>query len=345
MRAFDGSAGFQPALCWKLFLLSLFLLVWSNPAEAQNRITCESRDGRPAFCEADTRGGVRLVRQRSDAACREGDTWGFDRRGIWVDRGCRAEFELRSGSSGGAEVITCSSENRRRHFCPADTRGGVRLVRQFSDAACRQGSTWGYDANGIWVDRGCRAEFEVRSGWRWPGSGTTFPGTGGGGIGSQTLRCESRDQRRRTCPVDLTNATVRVGRQLSNNACIQGRTWGHDARGIWVDRGCRADFEISFRDTRRGDRRDDRRGRDDRRDDRRDRDDDWYGRRGRAATSAERACADEVARRLNVPARSVAAEDTTQRTTGTQLIEWRAGNREGYCRVNPQNRVIQFKVD
>ncbi|MBK7600121.1 MAG: DUF3011 domain-containing protein [Acidobacteria bacterium] len=36
--------------------------------------------------------GVQLVRQRSDAACIQGRTWGFDRRRIWVDRGCRADF-------------------------------------------------------------------------------------------------------------------------------------------------------------------------------------------------------------------------------------------------------------
>jgi hypothetical protein len=58
--------------------------------------------------------------------------------------------------------ITCSSDDMRRHYCDADTRGGVRLLRQRSDADCRQGSTWGYDRRGIWVDRGCRADFEVR---------------------------------------------------------------------------------------------------------------------------------------------------------------------------------------
>ncbi len=35
------------------------------------------------------------------------------------------------------------------------------MVRQFSRSACRQNDTWGYDARGIWVDRGCGADFEV----------------------------------------------------------------------------------------------------------------------------------------------------------------------------------------
>jgi hypothetical protein len=58
-------------------------------------------------------------------------------------------------------TLTCSSNDMRRQFCAADTRGGVRLLRQRSDASCRQGSTWGYNRQGIWVDRGCRADFEI----------------------------------------------------------------------------------------------------------------------------------------------------------------------------------------
>lgn len=61
-----------------------------------------------------------------------------------------------------AQNITCSSDNGKRNFCPVDTRGGVRLVRQRSDARCTQNYSWGYDRRGIWVDRGCRADFAVR---------------------------------------------------------------------------------------------------------------------------------------------------------------------------------------
>jgi hypothetical protein len=49
----------------------------------------------------------------------------------------------------------------RRNFCGVNTSGGVRLVRQRSDADCVYNRTWGYDRRGIWVDRGCRADFEV----------------------------------------------------------------------------------------------------------------------------------------------------------------------------------------
>lgn len=41
-----------------------------------------------------------MVRQMSEAPCQEGSTWGSDAQGIWVDRGCRAEFAVASGSTG-----------------------------------------------------------------------------------------------------------------------------------------------------------------------------------------------------------------------------------------------------
>ncbi len=74
-------------------------------------------------------------------------------------------------------TITCSSANGQRTYCNADTRGGVRLVRQISGSPCNQGSTWGYDSRGIWVDRGCRAEFEVAGGGSGARRGTIDTGT------------------------------------------------------------------------------------------------------------------------------------------------------------------------
>lgn len=158
-----------------------------NDAVAQDRysntITCSS-NGRRVTCDADTGGGVRLVRQLSGARCREGSTWGYDSRAIWVDRGCRAEFEVSGADSHGGYVressrtVTCASQNGRRVNCSANTQGGVRMVRQLSGSPCREGSTWGYDSRGIWVDRGCRAEFDVSradSGGYVSGAGSQRP--------------------------------------------------------------------------------------------------------------------------------------------------------------------------
>jgi hypothetical protein len=129
-------------------------------------LTCESSSGGRVFCEADARNGAQLVRQLGDVPCRLNASWGFDQRGIWVDRGCRGVFAVgsRDVSAGSMpeQRITCSSINGGRVFCEADMRGGrIDMVRQISGSPCREGQTWGYDRRGIWVDRGCRAEFAI----------------------------------------------------------------------------------------------------------------------------------------------------------------------------------------
>lgn len=132
-------------------------------AEARPRhITCESTHNRQQFCRIDTRGGVQLQRQLSNAACRKNQTWGYDRNGIWVDRGCRAEFRVGSGDRWRGQRLTCSADGNRRQVCQADVRNEVILVRQLSRAPCHLNSSWGYNRRGVWVDNGCRAEFEIR---------------------------------------------------------------------------------------------------------------------------------------------------------------------------------------
>jgi hypothetical protein len=56
--------------------------------------------------------------------------------------------------------IRCESRRNRYQYCRADTDNRVRIVRQLG-GRCSQGRSWGYDDDGVWVDRGCRAEFEV----------------------------------------------------------------------------------------------------------------------------------------------------------------------------------------
>jgi Protein of unknown function (DUF3011) len=130
------------------------------------RITCSSNDGRRNWCDIGRAGDARLVRQISGSACIRDNTWGVDRRGLWVDKGCRAEFII-GGRPGPpapppAAVVTCSSNDGRRNWCDVGNRRDIRFKRQISGSACIQGNTWGTDRRGIWVDKGCRAEFFVR---------------------------------------------------------------------------------------------------------------------------------------------------------------------------------------
>ena len=140
-----------------------------------NQVTCASDDGGRHYCRVNTSRGVQLVNQRSGSPCVQGQTWGYDRSGIWVDRGCRADFYLGGYNNGGNQgTITCSSDNGGRNYCRANTAGGVRMVNQRSGSPCIQGQTWGYDRNGIWVDRGCRADFALNAGTGIP----PMPGPG-----------------------------------------------------------------------------------------------------------------------------------------------------------------------
>jgi hypothetical protein len=214
-------------------------------------VTCSSEDGRRHYCDADTRRGVELVRQRSDSPCQQGSSWGYDARGIWVDRGCRADFALQGASlpddrrresySGNSQVVTCESDDGRRHYCDADTRRGVLLSRQRSGSACEKGYSWGFDGRGIWVDHGCRADFQVNSAEQSTNFDRGYRG-GSNGAG-QTVTCSSEDGNRHYCDADIRRG-VELIKQRSGSPCEQGRSWGYDARGIWVDRGCRADFQV-----------------------------------------------------------------------------------------------------
>lgn len=58
-----------------------------------------------------------------------------------------------------AGELECKSPGFRYQYCPADTRNNVQLAQQTSHAACRFGSTWGYDQRGVWVDNGCSGMF------------------------------------------------------------------------------------------------------------------------------------------------------------------------------------------
>lgn len=58
-------------------------------------------------------------------------------------------------------IVTCSSDNGRRRSCAADTSRGVIIARELGRGRCIQGQTWGFDRSGIWVDRGCSADFRL----------------------------------------------------------------------------------------------------------------------------------------------------------------------------------------
>jgi hypothetical protein len=244
---------------------------------AQSTIACNSDDMKRHSCAVDTRGGVRLVTQNSQAPCTEGRSWGTDNQGIWVDDGCRADFAVgerrdyqdqnrnernqQNGGNGPAQAIACNSDDMRRHSCAVDTRGGVRLLTQNSEAPCTEGRSWGTDNDGIWVDHGCRADFSVGGNRDFRNENRNDQVVAnpnyqdenhndqyGGNRQQQRFACNSDNMRRHSCYVDTRGGEVRLVRQLSDSPCTKGYSWGTNRHGIWVDHGCRANFAVITRD-------------------------------------------------------------------------------------------------
>lgn len=60
-------------------------------------------------------------------------------------------------------------------------------------------------------------------------------------VGNETIRCESQDDRPRTCQTPWRGASQLV-RQLSDSPCIEGRTRGDQGKQIWGRDGCSAVF-------------------------------------------------------------------------------------------------------
>jgi hypothetical protein len=93
----------------------LLTVAAASAAHADYTITCASEGGRHNTCALREPGYVTLVRQISGARCEQGRSWDFDRREIWVDRGCEAEFRVETWAqpygSGGATQGGGSSGN------------------------------------------------------------------------------------------------------------------------------------------------------------------------------------------------------------------------------------------
>ncbi len=152
----------------------------------------------------------------------------------------------------GVAEVRCSSNDGRTRYCNVDTRGGVRIVRQESRSPCIQGRSWGYDRRGIWVANGCRARFQLGGGgYDRPGYGYGYGAPGyaapgyGDGYGAQLVRCESRDERERFCRVPGGVRNAQIVRRLSDTRCEFNYNWGYQRDGVWVDRGCRAEFRVN----------------------------------------------------------------------------------------------------
>lgn len=146
-----------------------------------------------------------------------------------------------------AQTISCMSGDgdMEKHYCEADTRYGAHLLKETGTAKCVEGKTWGWDEGGIWVVMGCGGQFALSKAEAPTESKPEHPPIPAPSPKKEELMsCASTDGGRNYCDADLRGASVRLVRQISGARCEENMTWGHDDKGIWVDRGCHGDFVV-----------------------------------------------------------------------------------------------------
>lgn len=110
----------------------LFLLIGQGRVDAApqdpppSTIVCGSKPGERQQCDANTEGGVTVVRALGDVACELGRTWGYDQRGVWVADGCSAEFAVKAART------TFGTYTPLQGFKVADTDRGDMNLRLFT---------------------------------------------------------------------------------------------------------------------------------------------------------------------------------------------------------------------
>ena len=174
----DGGGIWVRSNCRGVFVVE----EWSTDPENQRRgkrrlLTCESEEGKDAYCPTLSAGRVRLHRQLSKAPCREYDTWGADPDGggVWVRAGCQGIFgvvqwpssvqgrgDRRAKAESKGMTITCQSQGFDYNHCDIALEGrSIRLESQLGETTCVQEENWGVDHDGIWVDEGCSGVFRI----------------------------------------------------------------------------------------------------------------------------------------------------------------------------------------
>ncbi|MFO1394118.1 MAG: DUF3011 domain-containing protein [Steroidobacteraceae bacterium] len=212
------------------------LLLAAVGAQAST-ITCESRNDAYQACPVDTSHGVRLTQQLSSQGCWQNDTWGYDRNRIWVDRGCRAQFQVgesSSSSSGNGDALAAAAV--------VGLAAAAIIASNQKDDHHNNKHNNNYDNYDNRYSNSYYDDYYNRHDDRYY-SNTRYGYNGYGGDPRRIFLCESRNGHRNYCNIPI-RGHVEVFKQRSSKSCTYGRSWGVNGKNVWVDDGCRADFAV-----------------------------------------------------------------------------------------------------
>jgi hypothetical protein len=150
-------------------LVATSMLAGAAPAAGSERtIRCDSRGFGHNYCRVDTDNRVTLVERHGLIACNEGRSWGYDRSGVWVDKGCSATFRVGKhdsdkaviGAVVGLAALAALAASRQKSeatevvswavgsFSGADRREGVDVALRILPGGQVTGRAGGKDITG-----------------------------------------------------------------------------------------------------------------------------------------------------------------------------------------------------
>jgi hypothetical protein len=90
------------------------------------------------------------------------------------------------------------------------------------------------DAEGIWLTKGCEADFVVRQNMLLDSNELESV---------NLVECASADSKRTFCQADARGGAV-LRMVISHVPCKLGESWDANEGGVWVDHGCHGVFEV-----------------------------------------------------------------------------------------------------
>ena len=244
--------------------------------QASVEVECKSDNYKRKICSVGRDiASLRLVEKKSRASCIEGTSYGFEKNAVWVDRGCVARFEVKfvpepkpgnnvrpGGKPKPGPVndnrsdrpvysqetvrLTCKSKDYKRGECAVSGDIiAVSLVENKSKTNCTKDRTYGFRNDVLWVDRGCEGVFDIT--FRERRNSGPDRGNPDHEVATRDITCKSKNYSREECFVGGRISNLRVRQNTSKTKCQPNVNYGFHNDAIWVDKGCAADFEVTYR--------------------------------------------------------------------------------------------------
>ncbi len=240
--------------------LAVLLLLTGTLAMSQDNVfTCSSDDGQMHSCRVNSNGPIQFVRQRSDAQCIAGETYGINRRSVWVTNGCQADFAVMNGDQAYNQGTYNNGyyngqygDRDRDNDHDADDQGTWRERHHDRDRdRDRDRDNGYYDQNGGYNGTYNNGPYNngpydrtgsYQGSYNGYGNQGHYQGPYYGSYKNGVTECSSRGQAQTYCQTNgpLSDATV----INQNGSCQRGRTWDITPDGLWVAGGCSGKFQI-----------------------------------------------------------------------------------------------------